>query len=97
MKGWINIKDKLPLAGVMVIAYGKSKYDKPIIIRAFYTPTFTIEECDDDSDWLDYDEVLDRYCLPGGWYESNEFEETHWKVDIKITHWMPLPEPPKEE
>jgi hypothetical protein len=29
-----------------------------------------------------------------GWYETNEYEETHWAVSDPVTHWMKLPDPP---
>jgi len=93
-EAWISIKDKLPESGMMVIAYGLTSYQKHRRIRAFYAPHLTIEQYDDDYIDLDYDEKLDRYCIPEGWYEANEYEDTHWKVSIPITHWMPLPEPP---
>lgn len=33
-----------------------------------------------------------RVTEPGGYYAENDYETLH-----DVTHWMPLPEPPKEE
>jgi hypothetical protein len=72
--------------------------DGKIVARAAYVPKFTIncEDQDYDGD-QDYNEIEDKYYWPEGWYEWNDCEETHWMINAKITHWMPLPEPPKED
>lgn len=64
---------------------------------AFYAPKFTIEEENDDSDVSEYCEEKDNYFLLEGWYEMNEFDETHWMVSNEITHWMDLPSVPVAE
>jgi hypothetical protein len=93
---WIETKNKMPKPGIPVIACGLNEYGKLRRIRAAYFPKhFKI----DDSGYIgdsDYCEEKKEYYWPEGWYEWNEFDETSWSVGIDITHWMPLPEPPKE-
>lgn len=52
--------------------------------------------------WYDidfqYDEDNDVYLIPKGWWEYRYFNPDdiyNNEVDCEITHWMPLPEPPK--
>ena len=35
--------------------------------------------------------------LPEGVHSDFIYEDGHWFVSAGVTHWMPLPEPPKEE
>ena len=35
--------------------------------------------------------------LPEGVHSDFIYEDGHWFVSIGVTHWMPIPEPPKEE
>ena len=35
--------------------------------------------------------------LPEGVHSDFIYEDGHWFVSIGVTHWMPFPEPPKEE
>lgn len=90
---WIAVKDKVPDTGVMVLAYFKNEYNNHRRIRAMYVPAKTIED-EGEEEFYEYDEEAETYYLPEGWYEQNEFEETHWCVHGEVTHWMPLPEPP---
>lgn len=52
---------------------------------------FTWEELD-----FEYDEEKDDYIIPEGWWEQNMYSEEFEAVGDFVTHWMPLPEPPKE-
>ena len=46
-----------------------------------------------DSEWV----CQGRYvCDDKGWYELNNDASDHWGGEIYPTHWMPLPEPPKD-
>lgn len=52
-------------------------------------------ECD-----TEYDEEKDCFWISECWYESNVMEDnTNWIIDsdYEVTHWMQLPEGPKEE
>ena len=47
-----------------------------------------------------YDEEHDDYIIPEGWWESRCFtpdDVYNCPVDCEVTHWMPMPELPKEE
>ena len=59
----------------------------------------------EDSEWLwydhdfKYDEKLDAYIIPEGWWEYKHYngdDEHNHPIDDTVTHWMPLPQPPKE-
>lgn len=70
------------------------------VSTAFYeNGKITTEDSDyawnDEYDWADYDEEKDAYIIPEGWFESVRFAEEFGVVDRVVTHWMPLPEPPK--
>ena len=90
---WIKIKKELPPTGVPVLAFGINSRGEWRTIRAFYAEKYTLEGNGDD--YMDYDEDQDLYFIPEGWYEKNEFEDVNWYVDFDVTHWMPLPPPPK--
>ena len=103
--GWINVKDRLPEAGKHVLATcevrlfnGGKKY---YVCKAYYAPTHTISagSCPDDYECYEYDEEDDNYYLLEGWYECIHNWDDYSSVVIGdfVTHWMPLPEAPKED
>jgi hypothetical protein len=94
-EGWRRVEDEMPKSGVPVLAYLVNRLGKGRCIRASYAATKTLELSydSDDEDGV-YDEETDTYYCSEGWYESNEYEAIHWKVD-GVTHWMPLPEGPR--
>ena len=60
----------------------------------------------EDSSWcwydhdFEYDEERDTYIIPEGWWEYKHYngdDEHNHTIDDFVTHWMPLPEPPKGE
>ena len=86
----------LPKSITIALAYYVNTMGKCRIVRAVYTEAMTIPVgCDNYDEWGDYDEEKDEYFCPEGWYEWNEHEEIHWKVDGTVTHWMTMPEGPK--
>lgn len=92
---WIKVTDRLPTPGVPVLAYFRNSYNKDRIIRAEWSDGNSLEASwESDADWAIYDEENDRYLCPEGWFESNEYEDTHWNITDRVTHWMPLPGPP---
>lgn len=59
-------------------------------IRAMWVQKFTLPVgMEDDSG--EYDEATDDYYCPEGWYEWNEREECHWRVDETPVSWCELP------
>lgn len=94
---WVKVDDRLPEPGIPVIVYVPllPYGDMPrcgLRLRAQYSDGHSMES--DGEEDAEYDEVADIYYCPKGWYETNEFEETHWRISGEVTHWMPLPDPP---
>ena len=101
---WVNVKDGLPESGKHVFVtceirslYG---YKKQYVCEAFYAAEHSISEgkFPDDTDCYDYSEEDDEYYLKEGWYEviHNWDEYSSIVIGDFVTHWRPLPEPPKE-
>lgn len=100
--GWISVKDRLPEPETEVLAVcvrNGYRFICPVIYENGTTLT-------QDSIWnwyeLDnygtYSEENDDYFVPEGWWENRQFtpdDVYNNPVDCAVTHWMPLPEPPK--
>ncbi len=87
---WIPTADRMPPNGTPVLADTGHKHP----IRACWVAKFSEEVVASDFDGdEDYDEKTDASYWPEGWYEWNRYEETHWRVDVPVTHWMALPLP----
>jgi len=87
---WIPICEQLPHPPanipLLVVTTG-IKYP----MRAVWVPKFSQQTgCDDEGG--EYSEEEDEYYLEEGWYEWNQYEETHWLIEKPVTHWMYLPE-----
>lgn len=94
---WTKTEYQMPVPGQKLLVYGVNASGRKRRLRARWLPKH-FEEDDNNSfeGDCDYDEEKDKYYWPEGWYESNEFEDTNWRIDFKITHWMPLPNYPDE-
>jgi hypothetical protein len=98
MSEWIRVKDKLPDG--KVIACYKNRSGKVRRIMAEYFHRYTIESSMDDGVEDEYCEDNDNYYIVEGWYEIIDNWEDWGSVRVtegEVTHWMPLPEPPKEQ
>lgn len=97
---WISVKDKLPETPIKVIVFWRNEYNKNRISTAqFVHPKTILAEdflSDDCDDFAEYDEKLDCYWTPSGWYEYQEATDLNFYLYENITHWMPLPEPPEK-
>lgn len=97
---WISVKERLPEAGAVVLAFYLTERGFVRIIRAFYAPKYTLDPGGWDDEGVDeYCEDKDAYFLAEGWWECIENWDTYDHVKVHqgyITHWMPLPAPPKE-
>lgn len=102
---WIPVTERLPESQnpVLVVAVSKGM-GLPYIFKAAHINHHEITE--EEYGWTDgeydseYDEENDCFWIPECWYECNAVEgNTNWIMDedYTITHWMPLPEPPKGE
>lgn len=108
MTEWISVKDKLPPVETEVLIRAERKYQgrtHSIITTAMYEDG-TVEEDDSEWYWNDlsefatYNDEKDCYIIPQGWWEYkhyNDDDSYNNLVDDVVTHWMPLPEPPKGE
>ena len=102
---WISVKDRLPENGAHVLLccemrrcdgeiYGKYVCD------GYYAEANKIitvgfpDECD-----YEYNEEDDEYYLCEGWYEVIKNWDDYNSVSVEdfVTHWMPIPLPPKGE
>lgn len=108
---WIPVEERLPEneVDVLILAerrlYGISETNRRkhhIVATAFHTGGKMNTE-DSGYNWelwgtgAEYDEEVDAYIIPEGWWEAVRYGEEFSAVDDVVTHWMPLPEPPKEE
>lgn len=99
---WISVEDRLPEPEQEVLAVCRKRYGL-VVVPAIYE-NGEVNTYDSTWNWYDcdfpYDEENDVYIIPEGWWENRYFnpEDTfNSPVDAPVTHWMPLPEPPKEE
>ena len=102
--GWISVKDRLPKSNLIVLVNLHNVYGKDVVLRAAHIGYH--EATTDDYGWQDseieteYDEENDCDWIPECWWEENYVEsDANYIIDECegiITHWMPLPEPPKE-
>lgn len=102
---WISVKDRLPEneETVLISAVRKCANGKHwnVVMTAFYTDgKLHTEESsfawDCECVEMEYCEETDDYIIPEGWWEAVECGDEFSAVDLFVTHWMPLPEPPKE-
>lgn len=80
----------------LVLVYGEVPgYGHHRITLARYWEQHTLEvPCDyEDEDWVERDEHGDAYW-PADWYEEVLTEDAPL-VNLKPTHWMPLPQAPQ--
>lgn len=101
---WISVEDKLPANETEVLS---------VCVRngyCFVCPVIyedgTVLTQDSVWNWYEldnygtYSEENDDYFVPKGWWENRQFtpdDVYNNPVDCAVTHWMPLPEPPKME
>lgn len=80
---WVPVADRLPVVGRAVLATFRNSLGNVRVVRALYT---------DGREAVIEDE--DGEPCPAGWYENNEYEETHWRLIEPVEFWMALPKSP---
>ena len=103
---WIPVTERLPENEKdVLIAFTRKGLNGDIyrcVGMAFHTDGKTTTE-DTSYSWeldnvdMEYDEKNDAYIIPEGWWETVNFAENFTAVDMRVTHWMPLPEAPEVE
>ena len=102
---WISVEERLPKAEKEVRVICKASWNPKYFYQcqAFYEPKGMLKE-KSDYGWDyeccgEYSEEDDDYFVNPGWYERIHNWDDYSAVGIldEVTHWMPLPEPPKEE
>lgn len=102
---WIPVTERLPESEKIVLASAKSKtlgYRHTLMVahighHEFTTEDYGWQEYEGDTE---YDEEKDCFWIPECWWEVNSVEDNgNWIIDsdYEVTHWMPLPQPPKGE
>ena len=99
---WIPVTERLPESGKHVLAacevrsYGSvsGRY----VCDAYYAAAKSMTGGCGDDFATEYDEEDDEYYLLEGWYEVIKNWDDYNSIVIPsyVTHWMPLPQPPKE-
>lgn len=99
MSEWISVNDRLPESGKDVLLHvtGKDIYSYQYICVGFYAAENSIIDDSGDGVASEYDEQTDEYYLIAGWYEAihNWDDYSSIYIEDRVTHWMPLPEPPE--
>jgi hypothetical protein len=93
---WVPVTERLPDPSKKVLAFYKNSLGKGRIVVAAWVPANTVQDaCADDL--AEYNEELDDYFWPEGWYQQIENWDEYSALTIdegEVTHWMPLPKGP---
>lgn len=97
---WVSVEDEKPESEKPVLLFCKVRpINRKYICVGFYAkPKSAIIPCYDDSN-CEYDKETDEYYLQEGYYEiiKNWGDYSSIVIDDFVTHWKPIPEPPKGE
>lgn len=93
---WIDATTKPEAGKPVLVAYTSDEGHKQWA-RACWVPQYTEEDTGNYLGDPSYNAENDTYYWPEGWYEWNQHEETHWKIDGEITHWALIELPSNAE
>ena len=103
---WISVEDRPPKDRKSVNVVVEHKREDGKIFRFVMTAShighheIEAEEWPDYDGDMEYDEENDCFWIPENWYEDNFMEDNmNYLIcdEYRVTHWMPLPKPPKED
>lgn len=103
---WISVEDRLPKDRKSVNVVVERKREDGKIFQFVMTAShighheIEAEEWPDYDGDTEYDEENDCFWIPENWYEDNFMEDNmNYLIcdEYRVTHWMPLPEPPEEK
>ena len=80
---WVRCEERLPDVDEKVLVFAIGKLD------GFIGDTVIALTSMSDTNWLNHHEKVDKPYWLDPWQ--------YFLTDYRITHWMPLPEPPKED
>lgn len=102
---WVSVKDRFPESNKAVLVSARCKtFGFRYTLKATHIGHH--EATTEDYEWreyegnTEYDEEKDCFWIPECWWEDNFMEgNNNWIIDsdLEVTHWMPLPQPPKGE
>ena len=96
---WIPVAERLPESGHYVLLCCEIRPSmNRYVCDGYYAKAKSIPSNYDDECAVEYDEEQDEYFLQEGFYEAIKNWDDFSSITIEdtVTHWMPLPEPPKE-
>lgn len=101
---WVPVAERLPESGVHVLVFceirsGGGVYER-YVCDGYYAKRYKEQAWNNSGDIAcEYLEEDDEYYLLEGWYEVIKNWDDYNSIVIHdfVTHWMPIPEPPKEE
>ncbi len=80
MSEWISVRERLPELNERVLGFEKNTVNKNMV----YTCDTVIEVCHR------------AHMCYGGWINDAGFSIGERPFDVEVTHWMPLPDGPKD-
>lgn len=104
MSQWIPVTpETMPESGVTVLPCCERRYrGKSLLYRYICDGQYIAKHTETvgyiaDDIATEYDEETDEFYLPEGFYEriNNWDEYSSVVISDSVTHWMPMPEPPK--
>ena len=97
-ESWIHVNKRLPEGQrpvIVCVTDVRGDIGSARRLRATYYKQYELVCGEYVDDFGEEGPDGELYC-PAGWYENNEFEDTHWAISGVVTHWMPLPDFPAE-
>ena len=101
---WIPVSERLPASGVHVLLCCEIRSNgavyKRYVCDGYYAKRYTEQTWSNSGDIAcEYREEDDEYYLLEDWYEVIKNWDDYDSIVIGdfVTHWMPLPDRPKEE